>query len=148
MLLATLVLYLFLLFIFLNLLLFYFQSLKFLLTTLFYALLYYQITVKFFWIVYADIIFVHILLSELKCKKMHQYIWKKFRIRLNKLSWSDCIPCTMSLKVRQQRFEIWNSKGLNIAFFLLFFSENGEYQKQLEVFLKEIRLRFTSQDLI
>ncbi len=23
------------------------------------------------------------LLSELKCKKMHYYIWKKFRLRLN-----------------------------------------------------------------
>ena len=37
--------------------------------SLFYALLHYKITVKFFWIVYADMIFVHILLSELKCKK-------------------------------------------------------------------------------
>jgi hypothetical protein len=31
----------------------------------------------------ADIICVHILLSESKCKKMHWYKWKKFRIRLH-----------------------------------------------------------------
>ena len=30
----------------------------------------------------ADIICEHILLSELKPKKMHKYIWNMFRIRL------------------------------------------------------------------